>query len=157
MGEGLTRRSLFRGGVGLAAGGLVGGTALGGVPGLATAPPVAAALRYPVLPEPPFRNEDYFAFADFLQPYFDPLFDETLQAYTNDSRVSAGVLIVHSIAAMHGHQGPTRNDELARQLALRLCNLPPYRTQKKGQSQGGENPRSESQAHRPGFVGVMNN
>ena len=85
--DGLTRRSLFRGGAGLAAGGLLGGAALGGLAGRA---PAEAAVQYPVLPEPPFKAADYWAFADFLQPYFDPLFDETLQAYTNDSRVSGG-------------------------------------------------------------------
>lgn len=106
--------------------------------------------------EPPFTDADYWAFADLIQPTMDRLWNEKEGTYSFDARINSAALITHSVAALKGHVGPSRQDDRARRLALALCQSPPYLPRKEGQSPGSTNPQSPSQVHRPGFVASMN-
>ena len=131
----------------LAAGGLA------GVPSVARArierEPVA--LDPPTLPRPPFRRSDYWHFADWLQPYFDTLWVPEKRHYgSGNSSVgriyhNSLLLTTHAIAALSGHDGPTRNDERARILAQHLCESPPW-------SELTEPALPDTQFHTPGWV-----
>ena len=113
---------------GLAAGGLVGLPA----PAPARIERELVKLDPPSLPQPPYGRADYWAFADWLQPYFDPLWVPEKRLYgSGNSSVgriyhNSLLLTTHAIAALTGHDGPTRNDERARILAQRLCDSPPW-------------------------------
>ena len=138
---GPTRRELLAGGAALVAG-------LGaGRPAWARQ---AAQSPAPVL-RAPLTDADYWAFADWV---FGALNGEWTVAngYGPDPRTSAAALVAHSVAAMNGHTGPTRQDERARLLVTRLLEAPPFRT---GPPSGSSNPRSPSQAHTPGWVGAI--
>src|SRR6185369_16149963 len=91
----------------------------------------------------------YWAFADSMQQRVDDRWDEDAGYY----RLAGGLaepmsnsmlLLTHSVAAMHGHQGPARNDHRARVLAKRLVSSPPYVTKP-----------GRSQSHAPGWVASM--
>jgi hypothetical protein len=113
----------------------------------ATAPVADAAI----VAVPPLRDADYWRFADWLQVALDRLWNESHQSYTTDTRMSACVLMTHAIAALEGHDGRSRNDARARQLAARLCEAPPFRPARRRPTRHTD-PRSESQAHAPGWV-----
>ena len=64
----------------------------------------------------------YFAVADGLQRRLDPLWDPALGRYepgpgATTTQVNADLLLVHSLAALRGHRGPTRADARARSIA----------------------------------------
>jgi hypothetical protein len=60
--------------------------------------------------------------------------------------VNANMLLVHSIAALHGHQGPARQDDRARAIAARLLQSPPF--------VASPNPEALGQVHGPGWLGA---
>ncbi|MGH2912011.1 MAG: hypothetical protein ACRDJ3_06000 [Solirubrobacteraceae bacterium] len=98
------------------------------------------------LPEPPLGDADYWAFADWCQGGLDPLWNTARGTYSYDARVNAALLITHSLAALEGHSGPTRQDERARLLTERLLQSPPYLP-------GGlVSTYGPGQLHTPGFV-----
>jgi hypothetical protein len=115
--------------------------------------PLASALAsaprgsgYLALPNPPLGDADYWAFADWCQAGVEPLWSAALGAYGYDARVSAAMLITHSLAALEGHSGPTRQDDRARLLTERLLQSPPYLP-------GGPiSTYGPGQRHTPGFV-----
>jgi hypothetical protein len=111
----------------------------------------AAAADPAIVSSPPLRDPDYWRFADWLQEALDRLWNESHHSYTTDTRLSACVLMTHSIAALKGHTGRSRDDLRARQLAARLCEAPPFRPAR-GRPTRHTDPRSESQAHAPGWV-----
>lgn len=104
-----------------------------------------------VVSAPPLANREYWDFADWLQVAMDRLWNESTGAYTNDTRINACALMTHSIAALEGHDGRSRNDERARRLAARLCESPPFRAPR-GRPTQHSDPRSETQLHAPGWV-----
>ncbi|WP_270043521.1 hypothetical protein [Solirubrobacter ginsenosidimutans] len=64
----------------------------------------------------------YLAVADRLQRRLEPLWDARLGRYepgpgATDTEVNADLLLVHSVAALQGHDGPTRADARARSIA----------------------------------------
>jgi hypothetical protein len=65
--------------------------------------------------------------------------------------------MTHAIAALQGHDGESRRDARARAMALRLCQAPPFRPARNGRPTRHPDPRSESQAHAPGFVSNVRN
>jgi hypothetical protein len=151
---GRTRRSFLAGSALAAAGATIGS--------LAWPPRDAAALVAPAqtgfgVPSPPLRDSDYWRFADWLQGAMDRLWNESQSAYTNDTRINACALMTHAVAALQGHDGDCRRDEHARRLVLRLCQSPPYRPARNGRPTKHSDPRSESQAHAPGFVSSIAN
>jgi len=151
---GATRRAFLRGGT-AATLGLWLGESWGGAllePAEAAAAPRQAGAA--VVGTPPLTNAGYWEFADWLQGALDRLWSESAGMYTNDTRINASVLMTHSIAALEGHDGPARRDERARRLAARMCEEPPFRTPR-GRPTRHANPRSESQAHAPGWVSSM--
>jgi hypothetical protein len=109
-------------------------------------------LESAAVSSPPLRDADYWQFADWLQGALDRLWNEAHQTYTTDARLSACVLMTHAIAALKGHDGSSRNDTRARALALALCESPPFRPARNGRPTRHTDPRSESQAHAPGWV-----
>ena len=132
---------------GLAAGGLA------GLPDLARAriDRDVVALSPPGLVRPPFQRDEYWRFADWLQPYFDALWipDKRLYGSGNSSvgRIyhNSLLLTTHAIAALEGHDGATRNDDRARILAHRLCESPPW-------SELTQPAVPDPQFHNPGWV-----
>ncbi len=141
-----TRRELLARAARLAGAGVVasmGGpvSALGAVKRSPRAAPASLTL-----PAPPLGDADYWAFADWCQGGLEPLWSATRGAYSNDARVDAALLITHSLAALEGHSGPTRQDERARLLAIRLLQGPPYLPGGPASTYG------PGQRHTPGFV-----
>jgi hypothetical protein len=140
---GKTRRELLAGAARLSAAGMA-----------ATLPrPLASALAAPSSPRsslslagPPLGDADYWAFADWCQVGLEPLWSAARGAYSYDARVDAALLITHSLAALEGHSGPTRQDERARILTQRLLQSPPYLPGGPLSTYGPE------QRHTPGFV-----
>ena len=108
--DGLTRRAAL----GRIGGAVAGAWLLGGVE-------LAAAQA----PGP------YWAYADRWQPLLDGLWDRQLLHYRSGGRgettLNASLLFTHAAAAAAGHDGPSRQDERARALAWRLCQVPPWR------------------------------
>jgi hypothetical protein len=132
---------------GLAAGGLV------GLPDVARArvDREVVALSPPELERPPFRRDEYWRFADWLQPYFDALWIPEKRLYgSGNSSVgriyhNSLLLTTHAIAALERHDGATRNDDRARVLAHRLCESPPW-------SELTQPAVPDPQFHNPGWV-----
>jgi hypothetical protein len=98
-------------------------------------------------PGPPYKDTDYWAFADWCQPALEQLWDQASSSYGGDGRVNASMLVTHSIAALSRHDGPTRQDQRARMLVARMLQSPPYRAA--GAKGGRVGP---GQRHTPGFV-----
>ena len=65
-----------------------------------------------------YTDADYWRFADRLAAGLDDRWSDTLGAYVQEHhaevRENAGMLLTHSIAALAGHRGPTRQDARAR-------------------------------------------
>jgi hypothetical protein len=139
-----TRRELLAGGAALVAG--------AGVGRLAWPPAAGAQSPAPQL-SAPLGDADYWAFADWAFGGIDGEWNPA-NGYGLDPRINAAALVAHSVAAMTGHTGPTRQDERARQIAARLLQSPPF---KGGRPSGSSNARAPSQAHSPGWVGAMDN
>jgi hypothetical protein len=104
----------------------------------------------------PYDDAGYWRFADRMQQRLDGLWSERHRYYEAgdggvEPLVTANMLIVHSVAAQKGHEGPARQDHRARLIARRLLESPPFvATPPKGGPAG-------SQVHAPGFVNSMRN
>ena len=65
---------------------------------------------------------DYLSTADRLQVHLDPIWSADRGSYdpgpgATTTQVNGALLLVHSVAALHGHVGPARNDQRARLIA----------------------------------------
>ncbi|HEX5619317.1 MAG TPA: hypothetical protein VFX51_12910 [Solirubrobacteraceae bacterium] len=96
----------------------------------------------------------YLGVADRLQAAFEPLWDQRVGRYVvtgggTESTANANMLLVHSVAALRGHSGPSRQDARARVLVRSLLATPPYTAKLP--------PRRDasSQWHAPGWVSSM--
>jgi hypothetical protein len=90
---GSTRRELLTGSAKLGAGALAAGALAGDGTPLAPATARAAALApVPTLPDPPFNNDHYWAFADWCQGAVEPVWSDATSSYSADSRINAGML-----------------------------------------------------------------
>lgn len=146
---GQTRRELLAAGARLGAASLA--VSLPGAMRVATATAArAGGSAEPALSGPPYKDTDYWAFADWCQPALEQLWDQGAGSYGGDGRVNAGMLVTHSIAALAGHNGPTRQDQRARMLVARMLQRPPYRP---AGARGGR--VGPGQRHTPGFVSGM--
>ena len=73
----------------------------------------------------------YWAFADRCQRLLDDLWSPGIGHYMSGGRgetsINANLLFTHATAALAGHRGASRQDARARTIALRLCQVPPWR------------------------------
>lgn len=108
---------------------------LGGLPrrSVASARRVAApsAIDVGPLPDAPWDDVAYWAFADRMQERLDALWSDAEGVYLptggGETTFNACMLLTHAVAAMAGHTGGSRQDLRARRLAWRLCQSPPFR------------------------------
>lgn len=81
-------------------------------------------------------DDAYWAFADRCQRLLDPLWQRGLGHYQSGGRgattLNASLLSTHATAALAGHQGAARQDDRARSIASRLCQVPPWRPEGTG-------------------------
>ncbi len=94
-------------------------------------------------------DADYWSYADRIQTQLDAKWDEQAGYYKLggggvEPMANSMMLLTHSVAAMHGYQGPSRNDRRARVLALRLVDGVPF-----------VNKPGTGQVHAPGWVNSM--
>ena len=95
----------------------------------------------------------YLRIADRMQRRIDDSWDERARYYRVGSggvepMTNAFMLLMHAVAAMRGHQGPSRNDRRARLIAERLVQTPPFVTTPS---------TKDFQAHAPGWTNSMSN
>ena len=89
-------------------------------------------IRWPAAeaPPPPWRDADYWAFADPIAEALDHDWDPRRDVYTSGSgepiRNNSNMLLVHAIAAVEGHRGASRQDARARALVRRLTTRPAF-------------------------------
>jgi hypothetical protein len=94
-----------------------------------------AGLSFPVpagaVAEPGWSEADYWACADRTVPLLDSAWRPSRGYYSvpggGETSLNADLLYTHAAAAHAGHQGPCRNDQRARTLAMRLLEDPPCR------------------------------
>jgi hypothetical protein len=94
-------------------------------------------------------DADYWRYADGIQHRLDAQWDEQAGYYKMggggvEPMANSMLLLTHSVAAMKGHDGPSRNDHRARELALRLVDGVPF-----------VNKPGTGQTHAPGWVNSM--
>jgi hypothetical protein len=149
----LTRRRFVRDSAQLA-GGLLTARFAGALPAARAEQPIGplhSAGAPPGLPAPSLHNADYWAVADWIAPYFDPLWEPDVRYYgsgnSRNGRIyhNVALLTTHAIAALAGHHGPSRQDDRARLLARRLCESPPW-------NEATEPIEPDPQFHTPGWV-----
>jgi hypothetical protein len=117
-------------------------------------PLLAAAAAALVLAAPAkaatYDDAAYWAFADRMQQRVDDRWDEQAGYFRFagggvEPMANSMQLLTYAVAAMHGHDGPARNDHRARVLADRLVSSAPFVTTKTG----------TGQIHAPGWVNSM--
>jgi hypothetical protein len=94
---------------------------------IAFAAPAVAGERSSV----PFSDADYWAFADRLMAVPDGEWSASRGVYVSaggdaSARVNSALLFTHAVAALSGHEGPTRQDARARTLVERLTAPPAW-------------------------------
>ena len=99
-------------------------------------------------------DRDYLAYSDRLQLAMEDSWNEEEGIYRagdgSGPMVNANMLLAHAVAALKGHEGPSRNDERARRIAARLVASPPF-----VEEPSSGPPGSQSQAHGPGWVNTV--
>ena len=98
-------------------------------------------------------NGGYLAFADRMQLRLDGLWDESAGRYRSGEReteamLNGDMLLTHSVAALQGHSGPSRNDDRARRIARALVSAPTFVATLPDSFE-------DPQRHAPGFVDTM--
>jgi hypothetical protein len=104
-------------------------------------------------PASAWDDTGYWAFADKVQSRLDASWSESLGRYranspSVDTMLNANELLIHSAAALSGHQGPARADARARSIVDELMATPPWIEQV-------TDPAPGSQPHSPGWVASM--
>ena len=107
------------------------------------------------LPAPALAWDEagYWDFADKLAGRLDDTWSPTLDRYrpgsiSIDTMMNANLLLLHSAAALHGHEGAARQDARARSIVAQLVNTPPW-------VETVPDPAPGSQPHEPGWVASM--
>jgi hypothetical protein len=79
-------------------------------------------------------DREYWAFADRCQRLFDDLWSggHYQSVGRGETSLNASLLFTHATAALAGHQGAARQDDRARAIASRLCQVPPWRPEGTG-------------------------
>jgi len=82
----------------------------------------------------------YLAYADRVVALIDSKWNYSGHYYaagqSGETSTNANMLLVHSVAAITGHEGRSRQDEHARQLAARMCETPPWNPGPRGRNVG---------------------
>lgn len=112
---------------------------------------VVALLAAPAAHAGSWTDEHYWRAADRLQERIEPYWRQRFDLYkvgdlSADTMVNANMLLVHSVAALHGHLGLARQDDRAAAIAARLLQSPPFVTE--------PNPEAIGQVHGPGWLGA---
>jgi hypothetical protein len=99
-----------------------------------------------------YTDADYWGAVDRLQERIDGWWVPRRGLYrpgdlSADTMVNANMLLVHSVAALRGHEGPARQDDRARSIATRMLESPPFVERLDG--------RGMNQVHAPGWLGSM--
>ena len=107
------------------------------------------------LPAPALAWEEtgYWSFADKLARRLDDTWSPYLNRYrpgssSVDTMMNANMLLLHSTAALRGHEGASRQDERARSIVAQLMGTPPW-------VESVTNPPPGSHPHVPGWVASM--
>ena len=120
---------------------------------VALALPLEAMAQTPASPAG-MTDQDYLAYSDRLQLVMEDSWQEEEGLYRagegSGPMVNANMLLAHSVAALEGHQGPSRNDARARRIAARLVASPPF-----VEHPSSGPPGSQSQGHAPGWVNTV--
>src|SRR3954470_17794103 len=121
---------------------------------LALSAGTASAQTASGVPRAPLTDSGYWAVADQMQHLLDATWDERRGEYRPggggaDPMVSSLMLLTHSVAALHGHQGAARNDHRARLLAKALVSYPTFLTRRPA------HPKAGSQTHVPGWTNSL--
>ena len=101
-----------------------------GLPLLCSGVLAACAPAAQALPEgPPLGVKDYWEFVDGVVPALEPIWSDRRGAYVSSwqgasGRTNANMLIIHAVAALRGHRGPSRQDRRARRLVYRMTHRP---------------------------------
>ena len=118
--------------------------------GMLAASPGDSTAQAPAPPAAGFSDGDYLAYSDRMQALMEDSWEEAEGLYRaadgSGPMVNANMLLAHSVAAMKGHQGLSRNDERARRIAARLLVSPPFVEQPSAGPPG-----TLSLAHAPGW------
>jgi hypothetical protein len=115
--------------------------------GTETVPARAADIA--AAPAGAYTDADYLRFADRVQLRLDHLWDEESGLYRwVDATTNANLLLTHSVAALSGHRGPSRQDARARLLARRLTESTPFVDTPPPKI-------GDAQTHAPGWVASM--
>jgi hypothetical protein len=112
---------------------------------------VVALLAAPSAHAGSWTDANYWDAADRLQQRIEPYWRPRLDLYkvgdlSADTMVNANMLLVHSLAALHGHVGPARRDDRAVVIAARLLQSPPF--------VAAPNQDALGQVHGPGWLGA---
>jgi hypothetical protein len=110
---------------------------------------LAGALLFPASAAAAFDDAAYWRLADRMQERLDSTWSQRAGYYKLgqggvEPMANSMMLLAHSVAAMKGHTGPSRNDERARLLAAKLVSSGPFVFE----------PRP-GQSHAPGWVNAM--
>jgi hypothetical protein len=107
------------------------------------------------LPAPALAWDEagYWDFADKLARRLDDTWHPGLDRYrpgssSVDTMMNANMLLLHSTAALYGHEGASRHDARARSIVAQLMNTPPW-------VETVPDPAPGSQPHEPGWVASM--
>jgi hypothetical protein len=90
---------------------------------------VAAALLLPAAPARALTDAEYLAFADRVVAGLRIEWDAARGTYVSRekgtaSRTNANMLLIHAVAALRGHAGPSRQDLRARRLVAAMTRAP---------------------------------
>jgi hypothetical protein len=114
-----------------------------------------AGVLLACLPAPALAWDEagYWEFADKLSRRLDDTWNPELGRYrpgssSVDAMMNANMLLLHSAAALYGHEGASRQDERARSIAAQLMGSPPW-------LETVVNPPRGSHPHEPGWVASM--
>jgi hypothetical protein len=99
-----------------------------------------------------YDDAGYLAYMDRMEQRLDSVWNDAHQRYEpghagTDATFNANMLLVHSVAALYGHDGASRRDGRARVLVRDLLHSPPYVTH--------VYPGAGAQTHAPGWETSM--
>ncbi len=116
---------------------------------------VAGLMLCLAAPAHAWDEAGYWAFADKLAQRLDESWKPELERYrpgspSVDTMTNANLLLLHSAAALRGHEGPARQDARARSIVAQLMGTPPW-------VEAIGYPPPQGHPHVPGWLSSMTN